>query len=151
MDCRARGKATVLRYYLLLLANISPSRKVCIKEEGWFAKQLKVSANSIATYNGYLENLKLIYVYRPAEMYLSNVYGRYEHKKYVNQEGKKICSQKRRFEKANEKRKYAAMYRSAINGYPYDRVTLVDIVNHLDNRYDSSPLVDKIKELEDID
>lgn len=151
MDCRARGKATILRYYLLLLANISPSRKVCIKEEGWFAKQLNVSSKSISTYNEYLEKLKLIYVYRPAEMYLSNIYGRYEHKRYVDQEGAKICSRKRRFEKANEKRKYAAMYRYAISGYPYNRDTLIDIVNHLDDRYDSLLLIDKIKEMEDID
>ena len=151
MDCRARGKATVLRYYLLLLANISPSRKVCIKEEGWFAKQLKVSPKSIATYNEYLETLKLIYVYRPAEMYQSNVYGRYENMRQVEKEGEKICSRRRRYEKANEKRRYAAMYRSALRGCSYDIDTLKNIVNHLDKKYDLSPLIDKIKEMEDAD
>jgi hypothetical protein len=139
MDCRVRGKASVLRYYLLLLANISSSSKTCTKEQTWFASQLGISPKSIATYNKYLEELKLIYVYRPTGMYVSNVYGRYEDRERVEKKGAL---------NPNEKRRYAMLYKNAIRGYPYDKTTLIDIKNHMvmmGKDEDLSPLIAKIK------
>ena len=78
VDCKARKRATLVRYYLLLLANMSASTKTCNKEGTWFARQLGVSPNSIATYNRYLEELKIIYVHRPKGRYKSNICARYE-------------------------------------------------------------------------
>lgn len=73
MDCRARGRAEILRYYLLLLAYMHPT---CQRDEGWFAEQLGVSTKSIMTYNRYLQELELIKVEKSADKYGVNTYSK---------------------------------------------------------------------------
>ncbi len=75
MDCKARGKAKLLRYYLLLLSYMHPT---CKKEMTWFAQELGTSTRTISTYNHYLEELKLVKVSRADHFYEANTYSRYE-------------------------------------------------------------------------
>ena len=75
MDCKARGKSKLLRYYLLLLSYMHPT---CKKEMTWFANELGTSVKTISTYNQHLEELKLIKVKRSDQLYDSNTYSRYK-------------------------------------------------------------------------
>ena len=155
MDCQARGKATVLRYYLLVLSYIHPGTKVCMRSEDFFAEKLHVSVKSIMTYNKHLENMKLIYILRSRDRLVPNLMGRYEDKDAIEQEATKRKYNRGRMDKANESRRYIMMYHNAINGYPYDHKTLLEIRDFMQRRnrdmngegYDLKPLIAKINQI----
>lgn len=148
------NKASVLRFYLLLVTTISAKTKVGTYQREWFAKAAGMSKSTVSGYFKRLEEIELISVYRTSDFYNSNTYGLYKDKQIVQEVGAKRGS-----EVNFDKRKYTAMYLNAINGYPYDKATLEDIRDHMIKReierenvngkrrgedYDLAPLIAKI-------
>lgn len=159
MDDVKRGKSDALRYYLLIISS-SNKYGVGVYERVWFANIMNVSEEVVSRLTKALEDLKLIYVYRAADFYTSNTYGLYQYKEAIDIAGKKRSKGRELSSKANEKRKYVAMYYSFLDGKEYPIETLQDIYEHLEKRnkeiadlgkrargttYDLTPLIDKIK------
>lgn len=154
-----RGKADALRYYLLIMSSANKFG-VGVYERNWFANIMGVSEEVISRLTKILEDLKIIYVYRASDFYTSNTYGLYKYKEAIDIAGKKRSKGRELSSKANEKRKYVAMYYSFLDGKEYPIETLQDIYEHLEKRnkeiadlgkrargttYDLTPLIDKIK------
>lgn len=154
-----RNRPTIVRYYLLLLSTIHTKTKVGTYDQDWFCELLHVSKQTLSKYTKILEKLKLIYVYRSALTTVSNTYGRFDDKEFIDIEGSKRSKGREAHENANAKRKYVAMYRSFLDGKEYDRETLNEILKAMKARnaeleelganargdvYDLQPLIDKI-------
>lgn len=158
-DEHIKNKPSILRYYLLLLTTIYTKTKVGIYDQSWFCERLSVSKQTLSKYTRFLEEKKLIAVYRSALTSVSNTYGRFEDKALVDMEGGKRSHGREAHENANTKRKYVAMYRSFLEGKEYDQDTLKEILKAMKARnnelqdlganargevYDLQPLIVKI-------
>ncbi len=140
----------VLRYFISLMSCINKKIEVKLNNGDskknvignatieYFANLLSLSQSSIINYNKLLEDLKLIYVCRRQHMIidknknisrLSNIYGRYEDKEYIEeyakQEREKYVSNSNicintDVNAANKKRKLAQMYQQLIKGKGQD-------------------------------
>lgn len=154
-----RNRASVVRYYLLLLSSIYSKTKVGTYDQSWFANVMKVTNQTLSKYLAILEDMQLVAVYRSALNNVSNTYGRYDDMALVRMEGEKRSKGREAHENANSKRKYIRMYRSFLDGKEYDKDTLKEILHAMNERnneilnlgmnargkkYDLQPLIDKI-------
>jgi len=160
VDSIKKNRATVFRYYLLLLSTINLKTKVGFYDRTWFANILNITPNTVGNYTQQLEKLKLISVYRSADFTTSNTYGLYVDSERVRTEGAKRSKGRELSAASNMKRRYVQMYQNFMNGYDYNIVQLQDIYEHMKWRneelaklgdkargevYDLSPLIAKIK------
>ena len=131
-----RGKASILRFYLLLLSSIYTKKKTGTNDQEWFAKILRISTQTVSDYMKKLEKLKLIVVYRSGIQYVSNTYGRYEDKDRIEAEGKRRAHGYHASEASNNNRRYMARFRNALAGKQYTKEQLEDIYQHVKARND---------------
>lgn len=159
MDSEYRKKPSIARFYMALMSTVYKESKAGIYDYSWFADKMGISTATVSRYLKCLEELKVVYVYRAADFYISNTYGAYSDLGQVRHEGEKRSSKHEAHKNANEKRKYVAMYQQVIEGKEYDVETLKEILDVMQTRnnslkdlganargkfYDLQPLIDKI-------
>lgn len=138
----------LLRYFILLMGTLVAKIKVTLPDGNsksgiisnlpisYFAKQMDVCAKTIMDYNKFLEDAKLIYVYRQNDFVLDedhslkslpNIYGRYENKEYIEtfalnqrQYNKSYRHTDEKYHNANQKRRLAQMYQHICKGNDND-------------------------------
>lgn len=158
VDKTERKKADMLRFYLLVLTTITQNKTGC-HDEGWFAKVMNVSNQTICRYFSHLEKIQKIYVYRSASFYQSNTYGRFNDKKAIESMGERRSGGRKAHSDANEKRRCVAIYYNFLEGKDYPIDVLKEVLAKLEQRneqiknlgdrgrgqlYDLQPLIDKI-------
>ncbi len=100
--------ASVLRQYLLVLSTINSGSKCSTYTLDWYGGITGRTIQTVSKYMSVLENLGLIYIYRSADKYAANVYGRAQDKAAIDFIGRKNGKPARI--NANSKRRFAQMY-----------------------------------------
>lgn len=181
----------LLRYFILLMGTLVAKITVMLPDGNsksgiisnlpisYLAKQMDVSTKTIMDYNKFLEDAKLIYVYRQNDFVmdennslktLPNIYGRYEDKEYINtfahnqrQYNKSYRQTDENYNNANQKRRLAQMYQHICKGKgnDYSEDEIISVYNYVfsenkkyEELYDKTQYdgyLDKIRDVEVFD
>ena len=99
---------SVLRQYLLVLSTINSGSKCSTYTLDWYGSITGRTIQTVSKYMSVLEDLGLIYIYRSADKYTANVYGRAQDKAAIDFIGRKTGKPARI--NANNKRRFSQMY-----------------------------------------
>lgn len=178
----------LLRYFILLMGTLVAKITVALPDGisksgiisnlpiSYFAKQMNVSTKTIMDYNKFLEDAKLIYVYRQNDFVLDesnslkslpNIYGRYENKEYINtfahnqrQYNKSYRHMDENYNNANQKRRLAQMYQQICKekDNDYSQEEIIAVYNYVlsenkkyEELYDKTKYDGYLDKIRDID